>query len=256
MKTFVKTLIVAITVALPLFSNAQDSYIEFAEKGLISKEEAFKAFDNHQKELLRIEGDKQEKEYLLKSNELNKNDNAWETLQDSIPVVIVFGSIVFIVFIIIQYRKTKNNKQKELMEKIIDKGTFNSSQTDSKLLELLLQQDVTVKYSKFITDVTIFGMGLGIIFISNDIQSNEIARSLGFVFLFIGLGRLLVRSLILYFDTQKNKKEKQNKKENIDNTAVETVKTVEVVEIKDNTIKTAETEPIKEENTESNNSEK
>lgn len=251
MKTFVKTLIVAIIVALPLFSNAQDSYIEFAEKGLISKEEAFKAFDNHQKELLRIEGNKQEKEYLLKSKELNKSEIAWDTFQDAIPVVVVFGSIVFIVFIIIQYRKTKNNKQKELIEKIIDKGAFNSSQTDSKLLELLLQQDVTIKYSKFITDVTIFGIGLGIIFISNDI--NEIARNFGFVLLFTGLGRLLVRSLILYFDNRKNKKEKEEKTVN---KPVETIATVEVVEVKENTVTTAKTEPTKEENTESNNSEK
>lgn len=251
MKTFVKTLIVAIITALPLFLNAQDSYIEFAEKGIISKEEAFKAFEEHQKDLLRFEGEKQEKEFLLKNKELNQNDTAWETLQDAIPIVAVFGSITFIVFIVVQYRKIKNNKHKELIEKIIDKGAFNSSQTDSKLLELLLQQDVTVKYSKFITDVTIFGIGLGIIFISNDIEKNEIARSLGFILLFTGLGRLFVRSLILYFDNRKNKKAKEEKRVN---KPIETIATVEVVEIKESPITTTET--VKEENTENNNSEK
>lgn len=165
MKTVVKTLIVAITATLPLFSNVQNEYIE-----------------------------------LLKT---------------TIPLVIIFGSPILIVFMVIQYYKIKNRKYKELIEKIIDKECFNSSQTDKKLLELLLQQNTVLKYSKFITDATISGIGLGIIISYNDIII------FGLILFYIGLLRLIIRIIILIFDTKKNKNIKK------DEATIETVKTIE-----------------------------
>ena len=240
MKTIVKILIVMATAIFPFSVNAQDSHIEFAEKGIVSNEEAFKAFNEHQEKMLTLEKNKLEMEY-----------NILEVWQIIFAIFAVFGSIILIVFLSIQYHKAKNKRQNELIEKIIDKGEFHSTQTDNKLLELLLQQDKTIKYSKFITDITIFGIGLGLIFIPDDEYGTDI---LAFILLFVGIGRILVRSCILAFDTQKNKKD-NNIPKNLaaENTAADIIETAEIDENKEEkTVTTIETAPETNENHESN----
>ncbi len=243
MKTIVKILIVMAIAIFPFQVKAQDNYIEFAEKGIVSNEEAFKAFNEHQKELLTIEKNKLEQEYRIKIEESRKE----EYLLSIFSIFAVFGSIILIVFLSIQYHKAKNKKQKELIEKIIDKGEYHSTDSENRLLELLLQQDKTIKYSKFITDITILGIGLGLIFIPNDEYGTDF---LAFILLFVGMGRILVRSSILAFDTIKNKKKKTAHAEN---TSVDTIEFVETSENeKENAVTTIETEPVNNENHESN----
>lgn len=251
MKTIVKILIVMAIAIFPFSVNAQDSHIEFAEKGIVSNEEAFKAFNEHQEQMLTLEKNKLELEYNIKVKELNKKEDILEVWQSIFAIFAVFGSIILIVFLSIQYHKAKNKRQNELIEKIIDKGEFHSTQTDNKLLELLLQQDKTIKYSKFITDITIFGIGLGLIFIPNDEYGTDI---LAFILLFVGIGRILVRSCILAFDTKKNKKDKNSPKNlTAENTAADIIETAEIDENKEEeTVTTIETAPETNENHESN----
>lgn len=238
MKTTVKILIVMAIAMFPFLASAQDSYIEFAEKGIVSNEEAFKAFDAHQKELLTIEKNKLQAKLQIKIEEGIKEEKILEIWQSIFAIFAVFGSIILIVFLSIQYHKAKNKKQKELIEKIIDKGEYHSTDSENRLLELLLQQDKTIKYSKFITDITILGIGLGLTFIPNDEYGTDI---LAVILLFVGIGRILVRSCILIFDTIKNKKKKTAHAEN---TSVETIEIVETSENeKENAVTTIETEP-------------
>lgn len=142
MKTLVKFLIAIAVAALPIYSNAQNSYIEFAEKGLVNGVEVFKAFDEYRKGAQNIEAEKEIRHH-------QRVNEVITIIEDTLPLVIIFATILIITLVILRYYKAKDLCQKEFINKMIDKGVFSSRQTNNELICQLLPSNNTKNIIKY-----------------------------------------------------------------------------------------------------------
>lgn len=208
MKRIVETILfMAIMAIQPTLSVAQTDYkqwMELAEQGYITKEEAATAIEK-----LELEKTENTRLAMEQSHEMNMRQAAIENNEEIcralIPIVAtiaITSGIVLVSMLAFRNLRRKDEQEKEMLNKLIDKGVF--TQKEPVNLELFNAQKSVTTSKNFITDATIAGIGFGIIDISTGWA--DIIVVFANILLWVGILRLIVRTTIVLAKSIKNKK--------------------------------------------------
>ena len=198
MKTIVKIFILAAMATLPSLSKAQadndfNNWIELAEKGYITKQEAATAIekDELQKMETNEEALKQHYEIQKQQRELEKEEIYYRAM---IPIAFCIATALCIAVVSIFYfrnQRRKDEQEKEMLNKLIDKGIL--TQAHPATLELFNKQKSAVTIKNFISDATITGIGFGIL--TNGSYFADIIILVASILYWVGLFRIIVRCI-------------------------------------------------------------
>lgn len=208
MKQIVKTiLLVAIIAILPTLSEAQTDHkqwMELAEQGYITKEEAATAIEK-----LELERTENTRLAMEQNHEKDMRQAAIihseEIIRGIIPIVAtiaIVGGIVLVSMFAFRNQRRKDEQEKEMLNKLIDKGVF--TQGEAVNLELFNAQKSVTTSKNFITDATIAGIGYG--FISICTAWADIILAFANILFWVGILRLTVRTAIAIAKFVKDKK--------------------------------------------------
>lgn len=208
MKQIVKTiLLMAIIAILPTLSEAQTNYkqwVELAEQGYITKEEAATAIEK-----LELERTENTRLAMEQNHEKDMRQAAIihseEIIRGIIPIVAtiaITGGIVLVSVFAFRNQRRKDEQEKEMLNKLIDKGVF--TQGEAVNLELFNAQKSVTTGKNFITDATIAGIGFGFINVGN--AWVEIIIVFANILFWVGVLRLTVRTAIAIAKFVKDKK--------------------------------------------------
>lgn len=220
MKQIVKTILfMAIIAILPTLSEAQTDYkqwMELAEQGYITKEEAATAIDKL--ELERMENTrlamKQNHEKDMRQAAIIHSEKICRAIIPIVAIIAITGGIVLVSMFAFRTLRRKDEQKKEMLNKLIDKGVF--TQGEPVNLELFNAQKSVITSKNFITDATIAGIGYG--FISICTAWADIILAFANILFWVGILRLTVRTAIAIVKFVKDKK--VNKK--VENSSTET----------------------------------
>ncbi len=208
MKRIVKTILfMAIMAIQPTLSVAQTDYkqwMELAEQGYITKEEAATAIEKL--ELEKTENTRlameQSHEMNMRQAAINNNEEICRALIPIVATIAITSGIVLVSMLAFRNLRRKDEQEKEMLNKLIDKGVF--TQKEPVNLELFNAQKSVTTSKNFITDATIAGIGFGIIDISTGWA--DIIVVFANILLWVGILRLIVRTAIVLAKSIKNKK--------------------------------------------------
>ena len=208
MKRIVETILfMAIMAIQPTLSVAQTDYkqwMELAEQGYITKEEAATAIDKL--ELEKMENTRlameQSHEMDMRQAEIMNNEEICRALIPIVATIAITSGIVLVSMLAFRNQRRKDEQEKEMLNKLIDKGVF--TQKEPVNLELFNAQKSVTTSKNFITDATIAGIGFGIIDISTGLA--DIIVVFANILLWVGILRLIVRTAIVLAKSIKNKK--------------------------------------------------
>lgn len=220
MKQIVKTILfMAIIAILPTLSEAQTDYkqwMELAEQGYITKEEAATAIEKT--ELERTENSrlamKQNHEKDMRQAAIIHSEKICRAIIPIVAIIAITGGIVLVSMFAFRTLRRKDEQKKEMLNKLIDKGVF--TQGEPVNLELFNAQKSVITSKNFITDATIAGIGYG--FISICTAWADIILAFANILFWVGILRLTVRTAIAIVKFVKDKK--VNKK--VENSSTET----------------------------------
>lgn len=208
MKQIVKTiLLVAIIAILPTLSEAQTDHkqwMELAEQGYITKEEAATAIEK-----LELERTENTRLAMEQNHEKDMRQAAIihseEIIRGIIPIVAtiaITGGIVLVSMLAFRNQRRKDEQENEILNKLIDKGVF--TQGEAVNLELFNAQKSVTTGKNFITDATIAGVGFGFINICTGWA--DIILAFANILFWVGILRLTVRTAIAIAKFVKDKK--------------------------------------------------
>ncbi len=208
MKQIVKTILfMAIIAILPTLSEAQTDYkqwMELAEQGYITKEEAATAIEKT--ELERMENTrlamKQNHEKNMRQAAIENNEEICRALIPIVATIAITSGIVLVSMFAFRNLRRKDEQKKEMFNKLIDKGVF--TQGEPVNLELFNAQKSVITSKNFITDATIAGIGYG--FISICTAWADIILAFANILFWVGILRLTVRTAIAIVKFVKDKK--------------------------------------------------
>lgn len=197
----------AIIAILPTLSEAQTDYkqwMELAEQGYITKEEAATAIEKI--ELERMENSrlamKQNHEKNMRQAAIENNEEICRALIPIVAIIAITGGIVLVSMFAFRNLRRKDEQKKEMFNKLIDKGVF--TQGEPVNLELFNAQKSVITSKNFITDATIAGIGYG--FISICTAWADIILAFANILFWVGILRLTVRTAIAIVKFVKDKK--------------------------------------------------
>lgn len=208
MKQIVKTIFfMAIIAILPTLSEAQTDYkqwMELAEQGYITKEEAATAIEKM--ELERTENSRlameQNHEKDMRQAAIIHSEKICRAIIPIVAIIAITGGIVLVSMFAFRILRRKDEQKKEMFNKLIDKGVF--TQGEPVNLELFNAQTSVITSKNFITDATIAGIGYG--FISICTAWADIILAFANILFWVGILRLTVRTAIAIVKFVKDKK--------------------------------------------------
>lgn len=208
MKQIVKTiLLVAIIAILPTLSEAQTDYkqwMELAEQGYITKEEAATAIEKT--ELERMENTRlameQNHEKDMRQAAIIHSKEICRAIIPIVATIAIVGGIVLVSMFAFRNQRRKDEQENEILNKLIDKGAF--TQGEAVNLELFNAQKSVTTSKNFITDATIAGIGFGFINICTGWA--DIILAFANILFWVGILRLTVRTAIAIAKFVKDKK--------------------------------------------------
>ena len=208
MKQTVKTiLLVAIIAILPTLSKAQTDYkqwMELAEQGYITKEEAATAIEKT--ELERMENTRlameQNHEKDMRQAAIIHSEEICRAIIPIVATIAIVGGIVLVSMFAFRNQRRKDEQENEILNKLIDKGVF--TQGEAVNLELFNAQKSVTTGKNFITDATIAGIGFGFINICTGWA--DIILAFANILFGVGILRLTVRTAIAIAKFVKDKK--------------------------------------------------
>ena len=198
MKTIVKIFILAAIATLPSLSRAEEDkdfnkWIELAEKGYITKQEAATAIEKVELERMAADEESLRQHYEIQKQqrELEKEEIYYRAM---IPITICIAIALCIAVVSIFYfrnQRRKDEQKKEMLNKLIDKGIL--TQAHPATLELFNKQKSAVTIKNFISDATITGIGFGILTKGGKLV--DIIIFVASILYWVGLFRIIVRSI-------------------------------------------------------------
>lgn len=208
MKQIVKTiLLVAIIAILPTLSKAQTDYkqwMELAEQGYITKEEAATAIEKT--ELERMENTRlameQNHEKDMRQAAIIHSEEIIRGIIPIVATIAIVGGIVLVSMFAFRNQRRKDEQENEILNKLIDKGVF--TQGEAVNLELFNAQKSVTTSKNFITDATIAGIGFGFINICTGWA--DIILAFANILFWVGVLRLTMRTAIAIAKFVKDKK--------------------------------------------------
>lgn len=208
MKQIVKTiLLMAIIAILPTLSEAQTDYkqwTELAEQGYITKKEAATAIEKT--ELERMENTRlameQNHEKDMRQAAIIHSEEIIRGIIPIVATIAITGGIVLVSMLAFRNQRRKDEQEKEMLNKLIDKGVF--TQGEAMNLELFNAQKSVTTGKNFITDATIAGIGFGFINICTGWA--DIILAFANILFWVGILRLTVRTAIAIAKFVKDKK--------------------------------------------------
>ena len=208
MKQIVKTILfMAIIAILPTLSEAQTDnkqWMELAEQGYITKEEAATAIDKL--ELERMENTRlameQNHEKDMRQAANKYSEKICRAIIPIVAIIAITGGIVLVSMFAFRSLRRKDEQKKEMFNKLIDKGVF--TQKEPVNLELFNAQKSVTTSKNFITDATIAGIGFGFINVGN--AWADIILAFANILFWVGILRLTVRTAIAIVKFVKDKK--------------------------------------------------
>ena len=208
MKQIVKTiLLMAIIAILPTLSKAQTDHkqwMELAEQGYITKEEAATAIEKS--ELERTENTRlameQNHEKDMRQAAIIHSEEIIRGIIPIVATIAITGGIVLVSMLAFRNQRRKDEQEKEMLNKLIDKGVF--TQGEAVNLELFNAQKSVTTGKNFITDATIAGIGFGFINICTGWA--DIILAFANILFWVGILRLTVRTAIAIVKFVKDKK--------------------------------------------------
>lgn len=208
MKQIVKTILfMAIIAILPTLSEAQTDYkqwMELAEQGYITKEEAATAIEKT--ELERMENTRlameQNHEKDMRQAAIIHSEEICRAIIPIVGTIAITGSIVLVSMFAFRNQRRKDEQEKEMFNKLIDKGVF--TQGEAVNLELFNAQKSVTTGKNFITDATIAGIGFGSINICTGWA--DIILAFANILFWVGILRLTMRTAIAIAKFVKDKK--------------------------------------------------
>ena len=209
MKKFFKVLLLAAVALMPVMGMAQtaDSSQVKWEREMRMRQYADSVERARLTQLYAHQESMAQMKNLYRESVMRKlfNEDLW--------LLFVFaGGTITIVILCLRHSRRKAEDHKELINKLIDNNLLNSTEPISKeAIEALMKPKKSEK-DKIITDATLMGLGLGIIFALRNIQCgpSEILELAAFVLLFLGALRLVIRtiSMIIAYIINKKKEAK------------------------------------------------
>lgn len=197
----------AIIAILPTLSEAQTDYkqwMELAEQGYITKKEAATAIEKL--ELERTENTRlameQNHEKDMRQAAIIHSEEICRAIIPIVATIAIVGGIVLVSMFAFRNQRRKDEQEKEILNKLIDKGVF--TQGEAVNLELFNAQKSVTTSKNFITDATIAGIGYG--FISICTAWADIILAFANILFWVGILRLTVRTAIAIAKFVKDKK--------------------------------------------------
>ncbi len=197
----------AIIAILPTLSKAQTDHkqwMELAEQGYITKEEAATAIDKL--ELERMENTrlamKQNHEKDMRQAAIIHSEEICRAIIPIVATIAIVGGIVLVSMFAFRNQRRKDEQENEILNKLIDKGVF--TQGEAVNLELFNAQKSVTTSKNFITDATIAGIGFGFINICTGWA--DIILAFANILFWVGILRLIVRTAIAIAKFVKDKK--------------------------------------------------
>ena len=208
MKRIVKTILLVAMIAIwPTLSQAQTEYkqwMELAEQGYITKEEAATAIEKLEME--RTENTRlameQNHENNMRQAEIMADEELYRAMIPIVATIAITGGIVLVSMLAFRNQRRKDEREKEMLNKLIDKGVF--TQKEPVNLELFNAQKSVTTSKNFITDATIVGIGFGFINVGN--AWADIILAFANILFWVGVLRLIVRTAIAIVKFVKDKK--------------------------------------------------
>ena len=207
MKKFFRMLLLAAVALMPMMGMAQDnSERDYAwEQQMRSQQYADSVKAATQQALYEHQENMAEMENINKQNIIRALFN-----EDIILLIVLAGVTITIVALCLRHSRKKAEDQKELVNKLIDNNLLNSTETISKETIEALMNPNSKKSEKerFITDATLLGLGLGLLFGATALHGgNEELIFVGMTLIGLGLFRLIIRTITTIIE-RKNAKSK------------------------------------------------
>ena len=207
MKKFFRMLLLAAVALMPMMGMAQDnSERDYAwEQQMRSQQYADSVKAATQQALYEHQENMAEMENINKQYIIRALFN-----EDIILLIVLAGVTITIVALCLRHSRKKAEDQKELVNKLIDNNLLNSTETISKETIEALMNPNSKKSEKerFITDATLLGLGLGLLFGATALHGgNEELIFVGMTLIGLGLFRLIIRTITTIIE-RKNAKSK------------------------------------------------
>lgn len=222
MKRIAKTiLLVAMIAILPTLSQAQTNFSQWtklAEEGYITKEMAATAIEKE--ELEKWENTRlsmeQNHEKDMRQAEIMADEELYRAMVPIVATIAITSAIVLISMLAFRNQRRKDEQEKEILNKLIDKGVF--TQGEPVNLELLNAQKSITTAKNYITDATMIGIGLA--FVISAKGWVDIILIAANILLWVGVLRLTVRTAIVLAKFMKEKKVNNKVKNSSAETAI------------------------------------
>lgn len=222
MKRIAKTiLLVAMIAILPTLSQAQTNFSQWtklAEEGYITKEMAATAIEKE--ELEKWENTRlsmeQNHEKDMRQAEIMADEELYRAMVPIVATIAITSAIVLISMLAFRNQRRKDEQEKEILNKLIDKGVF--TQGEPVNLELLNAQKSITTAKNYITDATMIGIGLA--FVISAKGWVDIILIAANILLWVGVLRLTVRTAIALAKFMKEKKVNNKVKNSSAETAI------------------------------------
>lgn len=222
MKRIAKTILLAAMIAiLPTLSQAQTNFSQWtklAEEGYITKEMAATAIEKEEIEksensrrALELNSEEQKRRF-----ELEKYENFYQGMTAIVGCITIIGGIVLVAMLAFRNQRRKDEQEKEMLDKLIEKGVFTQGEPVS--LEFFNAQKSITTAKNYITDATMIGVGMAFVF-SNTNWTDIISLAAN-ILLWVGVLRLTVRTAIALAKFMKEKKVNNKVKNSSAETAI------------------------------------
>lgn len=211
MKTIAKIVLLLVMTITPTLSQGEttkNKWIELAESGYITKEQAVTAIEKEELDRWEMQelSAKQGYEVQKREYEMDEQQNYFQFMLIITTIVATSLCIIIVTIIVFRYKRRKNEKENETLNKLIDKGVL--SQGNPANIELLMPKKEVVSANKFMTDATIMGIGFAGL-VCNNGEFVYLLELISHILLWVGLSRIIVRTAIAI---AKAIKEKNNKR--------------------------------------------
>ncbi len=211
MKTIAKIVLLLVMTITPTLSQGEttkNKWIELAESGYITKEQAVTAIEKEELDRWEMQklSAKQGYEVQKRNYEMDEQQNYFQFMLIITTIVATSLCIIIVTIIVFRYKRRKNEKENETLNKLIDKGVL--SQGNPANIELLMPKKEVVSANKFMTDATIMGIGFAGL-VCNNGEFVYLLELIFHILLWVGLSRIIVRTAIAI---AKAIKEKNNKR--------------------------------------------
>ena len=208
MKTIAKIVLLLAMVVTPTLSHGETSinkWVELAEKGYITKEEAKTAIEKEELSLWEMQelSAKQGYEIQKRNYDMDEQQIRFQFMMIVTTIIATSLCIIIVTIITFRHKRRKNEKENETLNKLIDNGVL--SQANPTNIELLMPKKEVVSANKFITDATITGIGFAGLQSANGGYA-DILELIFHILLWVGLSRIIVRTAIVIAKTIKGKK--------------------------------------------------